>query len=70
MASFLRRVFVYMLSICGGVITAFGVSLFIGLWFPKSRDYVFLGLSILWIYLGWRHACYQDKQRKGGKPVV
>jgi hypothetical protein len=52
----LRLTVTDLLTLMFGVLVAFGVALLIGLAFPEARIPIFIGLSIWWMWLGWRYA--------------
>jgi hypothetical protein len=52
-----------LLTLMFGVLAAFGAALLIGLAVPGAQVPVFVGLSIWWMWVGWRYA----KQPRSGE---
>jgi hypothetical protein len=59
----MKLILTYILALGLGVLVAFGIASLIGLVFPVLKIWVFLIISVSWLYIGWKYAIAQDKIR-------
>ena len=59
----MKLILTYMLTLLLGVLVAFGIACLIGLVFPILKIWVFLIISISWLYIGWKYAIAQTAAR-------
>jgi hypothetical protein len=57
----MKLIFTYALTLAAGVGASYIAASFAGMWFPHLFTPVFLGLALIWAFLGWKHASLGDR---------
>ena len=58
-----RLVAVFTLTLLLGIVLAFIASWVVGLLWPRARIYVFVVVTVWWLWTGWKYAKARDEGR-------
>jgi hypothetical protein len=61
MLHFIRYVFIFAVLLLAGVSVAFGIAWLVGLVLPWAKIPIFFGISLWWLWTGWRYAKWRDR---------
>jgi hypothetical protein len=65
----MRLVLTYALTLGLGILVAFGIASLIGLVLPSLETWVFLVISLWWLYIGWKYAAARSRANQVRVPL-